>query len=178
VSVPSAPTDPDVRVKGASGSSRRGFAAPLTTQRPGGDTRRGSMPSAWFRPPVHNAVPPSLHGVREGPFPRFGTTMRHFDSLASFSPRFVSFAGRYHRCVPCSSPSAQDLAGDQPGVGQPVLQPAVTLETPGSPKFPGNPRDHSPCSSDPGETRQAEWAMSKLPGAVPASDNNEDSPQG
>jgi hypothetical protein len=37
------------------------------------------MPSAWFRPPVHNAVPPSLHGVREGPLTRFGTTMRHCD---------------------------------------------------------------------------------------------------
>src|SRR5262249_47023906 len=72
--LPRAPTDPDVRVKGASGSSRCGFAAPLTTQRPCGDTWRGAMPSAWFRPPVHNAVPPSLHGVREGPFPRFGTT--------------------------------------------------------------------------------------------------------
>jgi hypothetical protein len=24
------------------------------------------MPSAWFRPLVHNAAPPSLHGVREG----------------------------------------------------------------------------------------------------------------
>ena len=29
------------------------------------------MPSAWFRRLVHNAAPPSLHGVREGPFPRF-----------------------------------------------------------------------------------------------------------
>ena len=117
------------------------------------------MPSAWFRPPVHNAVPPSLHGVREGPFPRFGTTMRHCDSLTPISPRFVSFAWRYHRGVPCSSPAAQDLAVDQPGVGKPVLRPAITMETAGSPKFPGNPRDHSPCSSDPGGTRQAEWAM-------------------
>ena len=126
----------------------------------------------------HNAVPPSLHGVREGPFPRFDATMGPCDSLTSISPRFVSFAGRYHRGVPCSSPSAQDTAVDQPGVGKPVLRPAITMEAAGSPKFPGNPRDHSPCSSDPGETRQAEWAMSKLPGAVPASDNNEDSPRG
>src|SRR5262249_27924761 len=78
---PSAPTDPDVRVEGASGSSRCGFAVPLTTHQPRGDTLGGSMPSAWFRPPVHNAVPPSLPGVREGPFPRFGTTMRHCNSL-------------------------------------------------------------------------------------------------
>jgi hypothetical protein len=30
---------------------------------------------------------------------------------------------------------------------------------------------------DPGETRQVEWAMGKLPGAAPASDNNEGSPR-
>jgi hypothetical protein len=66
------------------------------------------MPSAWFRLPVHDAAPPSLHGVREGPFPRFGATMGRCDSLTSVSPHFVAFAGRYHRCVPRSSPTAQD----------------------------------------------------------------------
>ena len=66
------------------------------------------MPSAWFQPLVHNAAPPSLHGVREGPFPRFGATMGRCDSLTSISPHFVAFAWRYHRCVPRSSPSAQD----------------------------------------------------------------------
>ena len=48
------------------------------------------------------------------------------------------------------------LAVDQPGVFNPVLLPAGTMETARSPKFPGNPNDHSPCSSDPGVTRQAE----------------------
>ena len=66
------------------------------------------MPSVWFRLLVHNAAPPSLHGVREGPFPRFDATLERCDSLTSVSPRFVSFAGRYHRCVPRSSPTAQD----------------------------------------------------------------------
>ena len=66
------------------------------------------MPSAWFRLSVHDPAPPSLHGVREGPFPRFDTTMRRCDSLTSVSPRFVSFAWRYHRRVPRSSPTAQD----------------------------------------------------------------------
>ena len=66
------------------------------------------MPSAWFRPSVYNAAPPSLHGVREGPFPRFLATMRRCDSLTSISPHFVAFAWRYHRCVPRSSPTAQD----------------------------------------------------------------------
>ena len=39
------------------------------------------------------------------------------------------------------------------------------------------PCDHSPYSSDPGVTRQAEWTMSKLPGAAPATDNDEGSPR-
>ena len=69
-----------------------------------------------------------------------------------------------------SSPSLGDTIGsssirphrlgtgavDQPGVGKPELQPAVTMEMARSPKFPGNPCDHSPCSSDPGVTRHAD----------------------
>ncbi len=66
------------------------------------------MPSAWFRLPASNAAPPSLHGVREGPFPRFLATMRCCDSLTPISPHFVSFAWRYHRCAPRSSPTARD----------------------------------------------------------------------
>src|SRR5208283_1320471 len=38
----------------------------------------------------------------------------------------------------------------------------------GLPSSRRNPCDHSPYSSDPGVTRQAEWTMSKLPGAAPA----------
>src|SRR4029077_13218975 len=96
---PRAPTDPDVPVEEASGSSRRA----LSLTRPGGFavTRgRGSVSSACFQPPVHDAAPPSLPGVREGPFPRFVATMGHCDSLSSISPRFVSFAWRYHRSSP------------------------------------------------------------------------------
>ncbi len=40
----------------------------------------------------------------EGPFPRFKATMRHCDSLPPISPHFVSFAWRYHRCVPFVRP--------------------------------------------------------------------------
>jgi hypothetical protein len=58
------------------------------------------MPSAWFRPPVHNAAPPSLPGVLEGQFPRFSATMRRCDSLPFISPHFVSFVWRYHRSSP------------------------------------------------------------------------------
>src|SRR4051794_13436770 len=55
-----------------------------------------------------DAAPPSLHGVREGPFPRFTAPTKCSDSLSPLSPRFVSFAWRYHPCVPCSSPTAPD----------------------------------------------------------------------
>ncbi len=96
----------------ASGSSRRGFAVPRTIHPPYGDTLGGSMPSAWCRPPVHDAAPPSLHGVREGPFPRFLATMRRSDSPPSISVRFVAFAGRYHRFARDSLPS---VVGVPPG---------------------------------------------------------------
>src|SRR4029077_14094160 len=84
-----------------------------------------------------------------GWFPWLSGTTRRSDSLPSISPCFVSFAWRYQRCVLCSSPTAQDSAADQHGVGKPVLHPAVTMETARSPKFPGNPFDHSPCSPTP-----------------------------
>jgi hypothetical protein len=50
------------------------------------------MPSAWFWLLIHNAAPPSLHGVREGPFPRFHTTMERSDSPPLVAPGFVAFA--------------------------------------------------------------------------------------
>jgi hypothetical protein len=83
------------------------------------------MPSAWFWPLVHNAATPWLHGVREGPFPRFLATMECCDSLTSISPHFVSFAWRYHRCRPMVRPhQPRTQAVDQPGVGKPGLPPA------------------------------------------------------
>jgi hypothetical protein len=108
-----------------------------------------------------------LSGDRPVPGLRWGVRQR-FRSGAADCPQMSRLS---------TALSAQDLAVDQPGVGKPVLPPAVTMEAAGSPKFPWNSRDHSPCSSDPGETSPAEWAMSQLPGAVPASDNNEDSPR-
>ena len=85
-----------------------------------------------------------------GRFPRFDGTMRRSDSLPPFSPHFVSFAWRYHRCVRRSSPSAPDAG---PWIILELvsryLRPAVRVETAGSPKFPGNPCDHSPCSPTP-----------------------------
>jgi hypothetical protein len=45
----------------------------------------------------------------------------------------------------------------------------------GLPSSRRNPCDHSLYSSDPGVTRQAEWTMSELPGAAPATDHDEGS---
>ena len=52
------------------------------------------MPSAWFWPLVHNAAPPSFHGVREGPFPRFHATMSPADSRPGPSDRLCIPARR------------------------------------------------------------------------------------
>ena len=133
----------------APGSSHCGIAVPHTTGWFRGDTlvRHGIL-GVVPTPRPQRGTPFAPRGPG-GPFPRFNTTMGHCDSLPSISPRFVSFAWRYHRCVPCSSPSAQDLAGDHPGVFNPVLLPAGTMETARSPKFPGNPGVHSPCSPTP-----------------------------
>ena len=133
----------------APGSSHCGIAVPHTTGWFRGDTlvRHGIL-GVVPTPRPQRGTPFAPRGPG-GPFPRFNTTMGHCDSLPSISPRFVSFAWRYHRCVPCSSPSAQDLAVDHPGVFNPVLLPAGTMETARSPKFPGNPIDHSPCSPTP-----------------------------
>ena len=46
----------------------------------------------------------------------------------------------------------------------------------GLPSSRRNPCEHSPYSSDPGVTKQAEWTMSELP-AAPATDNDEGSPR-
>ena len=120
----------------APGSSRCGIAVPHTTGWFRGDTlvRHGIL-GVVPTPRPQRGTPFAPRGPG-GPFPRFNTTMGHCDSLPSISPRFVSFAWRYHRCVPCSSPSAQDLAVDHPGVFNPVLLPAGTMETARSPKFP------------------------------------------
>src|ERR1700722_4207823 len=70
--------------------------------------------------------------------------MRRCDSLSPVSPHFVSFAWRYHRCAHVSSPTAPD-AGPRISLElvSRYLPPALTMEAAGSPKFPGNPSDHS-----------------------------------
>ena len=46
-------------------------------------------------------------------------------------------------------PQPRTQAGDRPGVGQPGLRPASTMETAGSPKFLGTPDVPWPCSPTP-----------------------------
>ena len=71
------------------------------------------MPSAWFRPLVHNAAPPSLHGVREGPFPA-STLIWDAPTPVRPSRRASFFAWRYHPCVRFA-PSGRDARPWAPG---------------------------------------------------------------
>ena len=147
---PRAPTDPDVPVKEASGSSRCGFAVPHTTR----SFRRHTLVRLGVLGVVPTPRPqrgtPFAPRGSEGPFPRFNATMRRCDSLQSFSPRFVSFAWRYHRWVPFLRPrQPRTRAADQPGVGKPV-SPAGSHDGDGKvSQVPGEPADHSPCSPTP-----------------------------
>src|SRR5271166_5267018 len=104
------------------------------------------------------------------------TCMRCCDSLPPISPRFVSFAWRYHRCVRGSSPPAPDA---EPWINRELVggisSRRARWKRQGLPSSRRNPCDHSPYSSDPGVTRQAEWTMSELPGAAPATDHDEGS---
>src|SRR5271157_2348410 len=104
--------------------------------------------------------------------------MRCCDSLPPISPHFVSFAWRYHRCVRGSSPPAPDA---EPWINLELVggisSRLARWKRQGLPSSRRNPCDHSPYPSDPGVTRQAEWTMSELPGAAPATDNDEGSPR-
>jgi hypothetical protein len=74
--------------------------------------------------------------------------MGRSDSPPSLSPCFVAFARRYHRRAAVRSRRPGRTAGGL-GVGDPVPGPDVSVETAGSPRFPGTPRVPWPCSSTP-----------------------------
>src|ERR1017187_6011657 len=70
------------------------------------------MSSACFQPPVHDAAPTSLRGAREGPFPRFDTTigaLRLPDGLLA-ALRFLRLAIPWSACV--SSPFGRRRMAD------------------------------------------------------------------
>ena len=109
------------------------------------------------------------------PLPRYYEVLRlpaaHFAALC-----FLRLG--YHRCVRCSSPPAPDA---EPWINRELVggisSRRARWKRQGLPSSRRNPCDHSPYSSDPGVTRQAEWTMSELPGAAPATDNDEGSPR-
>jgi len=154
---PRAPTDPDVPVKEASGSSRCGIAVPHTTRSFRGDTpvRHGVL-GVVPTPRPQRGTPFAPRGP-EGPFPRFITTMGRCDSLPSISPRFVSFAWRYHRSVPSFRPrQPRTRAADQPGVGKPVSPAGSHDGDDRVSQVPEKPVRSFAMFSDPGVTRHAD----------------------
>ena len=148
--LPGAPTDPDVPVEEASGSSRWGIAVLHTTELFRGDTpvRHGVL-----------GVVPTPRPQRGTPFAPRGPEGRSPDSTLLWGA-----ATPCHPSRRTSFPSLGDTTGatavcpPSAPVAEPwiilelvrrYLRPACSVEMAGSPKFPGGPRDHSPCSSTP-----------------------------
>ena len=112
---------------------------------------------------VHETASPSLPGVPSAWFPRFIGTTKRSEFLTVVSPHFVSFAWRYLG-TPAFRPRSAADAGptDHPGVcctgcsRSGFLQGTVRIS-----QVPGEPVDHSPCSSDPGVTRRLIWVRVK-----------------
>ena len=160
------PTDPDVPVEEASGSSRWGIAVLHTTELFRGDTpvRHGVLGVVPL--PAHNAAPPSLHGVRKAVPPirhyyRGRATPCHPSRRASF-PSLGDTTGR--RVCPPSAPVAEPWIFLE--LVCRYLRPACSVEMAGSPKFLGNPRVLA-LFFDPGETSQAEWTRGCCPARPP-----------
>ena len=131
------------------------------------------MPSTWFRLPVHNAASPSLHGVREGPFPRFFTTMRRSDSLPLIAPGFGAFAKALPpvRLVCSQRPRRAAVGSGELMFRFPSRKMAV--ETAGPPRFPGTPECPLAVFLDPGRTGRARPVQRA--DVAPARVNNEGS---
>ena len=144
----------------ASGSSRCGIAVPHTTRSFRGDTlvRHGVL-GVVPTPRPQRGTPFAPRGP-EGPFPRFNATMGRCDSLPSSRRTSFPSLGDTFGSSLRSSPSAADAGrGSSWSWYTGCSGRQSSMETARSPKFPGNPCDHSPCSSDPGVTRHAEWVQ-------------------
>jgi hypothetical protein len=105
--------------------------------------------------------------------------MRHCDSLTVLSPHFVSFAWRYLGVSAFRPRAAPDTKAH--GSSRSLFDRSLHLrfsfkELPGSPKFPGNPRDHSPCSPTPARPSPRLGPMVRGPGMAPASNQDGGSP--
>ena len=124
-----APTDPGVHVKRTRFVTLWTVAVPHTTGSFRGDTLvRLDVLGVVPTPRPQRGTPFAPRGPG-GPFPASALLWALRLLAVHLAGDFVSFAWRYHRVVPCSSPPARDRAVDQPGVGKPGLQPAVTMET-------------------------------------------------
>ena len=155
---PRSPTDPGLHIT-------RHPVPHLMNSRP---SRSVVVTWTWFRSQCTWMFPLTAH--ERHPLPstgslglvsRFHGTMRCCDSLPPISLPFVSFAWRYHRCVRGSSPPASDA---EPWINRELVggisSRRARWKRQGLPSSRRNPCDHSPYSSDPGVTRQAEWTMS------------------
>ena len=79
---------------------------------------------------------------------------RRCDFLAPLPPRFVAFAWRYPGCIRVSLPSRPNAAAPGRELFTRYLRPGITVETPGSPTFLGNPNCAFALLSDPGGTER------------------------
>ena len=160
----------------APGSSSHEFATRAIRRRYV-DMVQVTMYLPGFASTAHETAPPSLDGV-----PRVGSPLqRYYEVLRLPAAHFAAL--RFLRlAIPSLRPWFVPPAPD--------AEPWINLELVGGissrlarwkrqglPSSRRYPCDHSPYSSDPGVTRQAEWTMSKLPGAAPATDNDEGSPR-
>jgi hypothetical protein len=147
---PRPPTGPDVPFEEASGSSHCGIAVPHAT----GAFRRHTLVRFGVL-----GVGPTPRPQRGAPFAPRGPVgpvpplRRYYGVLRLLAVHLAALRFLRMAIAIVSSPFRPHRLGtgavDQPGVGKPGLQPAVSMETAGSPRFPSNPYDHSPCSPTP-----------------------------
>ena len=133
----------------ASGSSRRGIAVPHTIRWFRGDTLMRHGVLGVVPTPRPQRGTPFAPGVREGRSPASTLLWGTATPCRPFRRASFPSLGDTIGSSPVRPHQLGTRAVDQPGVGKPGLQPAVTMETARSPKFPRNPYDHSPCSPTP-----------------------------
>src|SRR5208337_1363565 len=119
---------------------------------------------------------PSLHGV-----PRDGSPASAILWDAP-TPRRPSRPVRFlHEPIPSCRPWFAPLGRGRPTGGQGVVGSGLPIRIDdgnvGVSQVPWKPWWSLSVLSDPGVTRQAEWTMSELPGAAPATDHDEGSPR-
>jgi len=92
----------------------------------------------------------------------------HSDSLSPVSPRFVSFAWRYHRApiIRVSAARIDASCPSQGSLGPATPMAAHSVETTGPLTFPGDPLVHTPCSQTPAGPNSP--GQSRRDGAAPA----------